>query len=178
MWACGGWLAGLFPDLVTLRVTTQEPLLLRGRVGRARRGWTTTARCTDRRPIDGLGAKVAPDHEGPLCDPDADLPACTADNERLARGYLEHRFPSFAGAPLRSSRACRYELSPDSHFLAGPHPEQPRTWLYGGGSGHGFKHGPALAERMAGALRGSGELPAVWAVGARSPGRSLRTAGS
>jgi glycine/D-amino acid oxidase-like deaminating enzyme len=176
VWACGGWLSSLFGDLVTLRVTVQNLFFYAG--AWAGPAWVDyDAAMYGTGPIDGHGAKVAPDAEGPPCDPDADLPACDPANERLARAYIEARFPSLVGAPLTSSRACRYELSPDSHFLAGPHPEQPRTWLYGGGSGHGFKHGPALAERMAGALRG-GPLPPVWAVGARAPGRSLRTAGS
>ena len=32
-------------------------------------------------------------------------------------------------------------------------------WLLGGGSGHGFKHGPAIAERVAAALAGGAPLP-------------------
>ena len=68
------------------------------------------------------------------------------------RDYLRERFPALAGAPLNEVRSCRYELSPDSHFIAAPHPEHPAVWLVGGGSGHGFKHGPAMAERIAAAL--------------------------
>ena len=48
----------------------------------------------------------------------------------------------------------------------------------GGGSGHGFKHGPAMAERVAAALRGEAELSASFAPGPRAPARSLRTAGA
>ena len=47
----------------------------------------------------------------------------------------------------------------------------------GGGSGHGFKHGPALGEQVAAALDGA-ELPERFALRERVPGRSLRTAGS
>jgi sarcosine oxidase len=75
-------------------------------------------------------------------------------------------------------RCCRYELSADSNFLAVPHPEQPGVWLLGGGSGHGFKHGPPMAERMIAALRGDEPLPARFAAGPRTAGISLRTAGS
>ena len=53
-----------------------------------------------------------------------------------------------------------------------------RQWLLGAGSGHGFKHGPAIAERMAAALLGDAPLPARYALGERAPARSLRTAGS
>jgi glycine/D-amino acid oxidase-like deaminating enzyme len=51
------------------------------------------------------------------------------------------------------------------------------VWLLGGGSGHGFKHGPAMAERFAAALRGEAALPARFACGERAPGASLRTRG-
>ena len=112
------------------------------------------------RDIDGLGVKAAPDFDGPPLDPDAELPAATAESEALARRFLAERFPALADAPLSGSKTCRYELSPDAHFIAAPHPEQPSVWLLGGGSGHGFKHGPALAERVAAALAGEAPLPA------------------
>ena len=72
------------------------------------------------------------------------------EGEAIARRFLATRFPALADAPLTGSKTCRYELSPDSpHFIAAPHPEHPSVWLLGGGSGHGFKHGPAMAERVA-----------------------------
>ena len=50
--------------------------------------------------------------------------------------------------------------------------------MVGAGSGHGFKHGPAIAELVIAAVDGGEPLPARFALGERSPGRSLRTAGS
>ena len=47
----------------------------------------------------------------------------------------------------------------------------------GGDSGHGFKHGPALAERVAPMLTGATPPEPRWALGARAADRSLRTAG-
>ena len=94
------------------------------------------------------------------------------------RGYLADRFPALADAPLKEGRCCRYELSPDSHFLAGRHPEHERTWLVGGGSGHGFKHGPPMAERLAQAFREGTPLPARFGLGERQPSASMRTASS
>ena len=75
--------------------------------------------------LDGLGVKGAPDFEGPPLAPDADLPPVDPDNERWIREYCARRFPALADAPLKSSTTCRYELSPDSHFIAAPHPEHP-----------------------------------------------------
>jgi glycine/D-amino acid oxidase-like deaminating enzyme len=127
--------------------------------------------------LDGLGVKVALDTEGPPLDPDAPLPE-GGRTEATVRAYVAERFPALADAPLNEIRTCRYELSPDSNFIAGEHPERPGTWLLGGGSGHGFKHGPAMAERVIAALRGEEALPARFAAGARVAARSLRTAGS
>ena len=50
-------------------------------------------------------------------------------------------------------------------------PEHPSVWLLGGGSGHGFKHGPAMAERVAAALAGGEPLPARFGLGERGAGR-------
>ena len=121
--------------------------------------------------------KAALDLEGPLLDPDAALED-TPTTEPAVREYLRLRFPALEHAPLAEARACRYELSPDSHFIAAPHPEHAGVWLLGGGSGHGFKHGPAMAERVAAALSGGEPLPDHFALGERSPADSLRTAGS
>jgi sarcosine oxidase len=121
---------------------------------------------------------VSPDVEGPPLDLDARSRAHTVDNERRAREIVSLRFPPLADAPLRSSTVCHYGLTLDTQFIAAPHPEHGgMVWLYGGGSGHGFKHGPALAERMARWLSGTDDPEPRFALGPRSPDRSLRTAG-
>ena len=177
VWACGGWLAALFGDLVSIKVTRQELLFLDG--GPAWRGvpaWVDYERAMyGTGDLDALGVKAALDVDGPALDPDAEL-LDTPTTEPQVRAYLRERFPALEHAPLAEARACRYELSPDSNFIAGRTPEG--AWLLGGGSGHGFKHGPAMAERMAAALAGSVALPDRFALGPRAPARSLRTAGS
>jgi glycine/D-amino acid oxidase-like deaminating enzyme len=179
VWACGGWLAQLFPAHVELRVTCQELVFLAGGDGWADApGWVDYDRAMyGTGDIDGIGVKAALDLEGPPLHPDAPLPP-GGDTEPAVRGYLADRFPALADAPLNEVRCCRYELSADSHFLAAPHPEHAGAWLLGGGSGHGFKHGPAMAERMIAALRGEADLPARFAAGRRVAGTSMRTAGS
>ena len=104
-------------------------------------------------------SRPRPDFDGPPLDPDAELPPCTPESEAIARAFLAARFPALADAPLSGSKCCRYELTPDAHFVAAPLPEHPSVWLLGGGSGHGFKHGPAIAERVAAALDGGAPLP-------------------
>jgi glycine/D-amino acid oxidase-like deaminating enzyme len=179
VWACGGWLAALFPDLVTLTTTCQELLFFDGGPAWASApGWVDYDRAMyGTGDVDRLGVKVALDEEGPPLDPDADLPAA-GRTEPGVRAYLADRFPALAGAPLKEARSCRYELSPDSHFVAAPHPEHAGTWLVGGGSGHGFKHGPAIAELVVAAIERGEALPEHFALGGRQPGRSFRTAGS
>jgi sarcosine oxidase len=181
VWACGPWLAHLFGDLVSLSVTQQELLFLDG--GPAWRapglpGWCDYDRARyGTADIDSLGVKAAIDNEGPPMDPDAALPD-TAATEPEMRAYLLERFPALEHARLIGARSCRYELTPDTHFIAAPHPAHPSVWLVGGGSGHGFKHGPAMAEQLAAAFAGGTPLPPHFALGERSRSRSLRTAGS
>ena len=172
----------LFAGLVPVRVTRQELLFFDG--GPAWRtpgvpGWVDYDRAIyGTGDLDGLGVKVALDEEGPPLDPDADAPA------RRRRDRARAPAPTSPTASRRSrtrrseGRCCRYELSPDSHFVAARHPGRERTWIVGGGSGHGFKHGPAMAERVAEAMRGGEPLPERFGLGARAAGRSFRTAGS
>jgi glycine/D-amino acid oxidase-like deaminating enzyme len=165
---------------VQLRVTCQELFFFDGGPAWSEApGWVDYDRaCYGTGDVDALGVKVAWDAEGPPLDPDADLPGTSAELEALTRGYAADRFPALAQAPLVGSKRCRYELSPDSHFIAAPHPRFPAVWILGGGSGHGFKHGPAMAERVCAAWHDGAELPARFALGPRARGTSLRSAGS
>src|SRR4029453_8395489 len=108
--------------------------------------------------MDGLGVKAAVDDEGPPIDPDAELPT-EATTEPAVRRYLHDRFPALERAPLFAARSCRYELTLDTHFIAAAHPEHPNVWIVGGGSGHGFKHGPPMAGRLPPTARGRAAPP-------------------
>ena len=181
VWACGGWLAGLFGDLAPLAVTRQELVFVDGGPAWREPGvpaWVDYDRAMyGTADLDALGVKAALDLEGPPHDPDAALDA-EPTTEPAVRAYLRDRFPALEHAPLAEVRACRYELTPDSHFIAARHPGHERAWLVGGGSGHGFKHGPAMAERVAAAIASGEALSARFGLGARAPARSMRTAGS
>jgi glycine/D-amino acid oxidase-like deaminating enzyme len=50
------------------------------------------------------------------------------------------------------SDVCQYENTSNGDFLIDRHPELENVWLVGGGSGDGFKHGPALGEYVAARL--------------------------
>jgi sarcosine oxidase len=128
--------------------------------------------------VEGVGFKVGPDMDGIEVDPDARPLEATAEGIAIARDYLAHRFPSLADAPVASAPGCHYGLTPDGQFVFAKHPEHGNVWLLGGGSGHGYKHGPALAEHVAAVLAGTAELEPRFALGERAPTRSLRTAGA
>ncbi len=73
------------------------------------------------------------------------------------------------------AKTCRYEITADTHFIAA---ERDGVWLVGGGSGHGFKHGPAFAERIVAAWHGGEPLPPRFGMHRREPGMSFRSAGT
>ena len=177
VWSCGGWLAKLFPDLVELRVTFQELFFFDGGPGWERvPAWIDYDRAVyGTGDLDDLGVKFAWDEEGPPLDPDADLPPATAETEARMRGYVADRFPALATARLKGTKTCRYEITPDSHFIAAEHDG---VWIVGGGSGHGFKHGPALAERHRRRLARRRPAPAPLRPPPRERAPSLRSAGS
>ena len=181
VWACGGWLAGLFPEHAALRVTRQDVVLFEAGAEWASPpapGWIDfDASAYGHGSIEPHGLKVASDREGQPIEPGtrADAPAASL---AAAREYLATRFPALASAPVRSAPACHYSLTADGNFLFARHPEHERVWLLGGGSGHGYKHGPAVAEHAAAVLAGEAEAEPRFALGERTPSRALRTAGS
>ena len=63
------------------------------------------------------------------------------------------RFPDLADAPVVETRVCQYESTPDSQFIIDRHPDFDNVWLVGGGSGHGFKHGPVIGRYVVGRHR-------------------------
>jgi glycine/D-amino acid oxidase-like deaminating enzyme len=98
------------------------------------------------------GFKVADDTRGPEFDPTAGQRLLTQDRLEEARSYLAHRFPGMKDAPLIESRVCQYENTTDHNFIVDRHQGNSNVWIVGGGSGHGFKHGPALGEMVANLL--------------------------
>ena len=178
VWACGAWLPKLFPGVVELRISRRDVFFL-GVDG----SWQGTPGFCDydsafygHGEIGGLGMKIAPDQVGEAIDPDTLERLPSPDNERLARDYAARRFPALAGAPVIGARVCQYSLTGDTHFIVARHPANAEWWLLGGGSGHGFKHGPALAEYVADCVEGRREPEPFHALGPRTGQAGLRTA--
>ncbi len=76
------------------------------------------------------------------------------------RAYLKRRFPRLAAAPLVQTEVCQYENTANGDYLIDRHPGESKVWLVGGGSGHGYKHGPALGEYVAEVLLKNKEIDA------------------
>ena len=177
VWACGAWLPALFPGLVPVSIERRDVFFLGGDAR-----WTGAPGFVEydagfygHGDIGGLGVKIAPDHPSPLVDPDVLERVPLPEREAQARAYAARRFPSLAAAPVLGSRVCQYDLSPDTHFVVARHPERGRWWLVGGGSGHGFKHGPALAEHVADCIEGRCAPEPFHALGERAGDAGLRT---
>jgi glycine/D-amino acid oxidase-like deaminating enzyme len=100
------------------------------------------------------GFKIADDTRGPVIDPSTMEREISEEKLDAARAYLRMRFPAMAGSPLLESRVCQYENSTDHNFILDRHPEAENVWIVGGGSGHGFKHGPVMGEMVADAVMG------------------------
>jgi glycine/D-amino acid oxidase-like deaminating enzyme len=159
VFACGPWLGRLFPDVLgeRIRVTRQEVFFFGTPPGDPRFTEEALPVWADHgaRFMYGIpgnewrGFKVADDTRGPPFDPTSGERLPTPAALRAVRDYLAVRFPALADAPLLEARVCQYENSPDEDFIVDRHPDAADLWLVGGGSGHGFKHGPALGELVA-----------------------------
>jgi glycine/D-amino acid oxidase-like deaminating enzyme len=179
VWACGAWLGHLFSDLVRLRVTFQQLTLFDVPPEWRAPGWVDfDAAFYGHGLVEPYGMKVAADHDGVEVDPDERPLEATPEAAEQAREYVAHRFPALVSAPVCGTPACHYGLTADGQFLFDRHPEHPNVWLLGGGSGHGYKHGPALAEHVAAVLAGREQPEPRFALGERVRSRSLRTAGA
>jgi glycine/D-amino acid oxidase-like deaminating enzyme len=97
----------------------------------------------------GRGFKIADDTRGPVFDPTSGERIVNPDNLRKVREYMAFRFPALMDVPLVETRVCQYENTPDNHLIIDQHPAADNVWIVGGGSGHGFKHGPAVGEMVA-----------------------------
>jgi sarcosine oxidase len=166
VFACGPWLPKLFPDLLGDRIfaTRQEILYFGAPQGDGRfappamPAWIDFGEEMYGIPdIEARGFKIALDRHGPPFDPDTGdrVAGQTFD---AVRAYLVRRFPALRDAPLVAAEVCQYENSCNGDFLIDRHPELENVWLVGGGSGHGFKHGPAVGEYVARLVALGGEV--------------------
>ncbi|MEW6576666.1 MAG: FAD-dependent oxidoreductase [Pseudomonadota bacterium] len=160
VYACGPWLPKIFPEVLGGRifVTRQEVFHFGAAPGDKRFAAPALPVWADSNAqdfaygfpdLEGQGFKMAFDTHGEEVDPDTQNRQVSAAGVARARAYLKTRFPDLAEAPLIHARVCQYENSSNGDFLIDRLPGHDNVWLVGGGSGHGFKHGPAVGKRVA-----------------------------
>ena len=168
VFALGAWLPNLFPEVIgpRIRPTRQEIFFFAPPAGDDRFSPSALPCWADFNDgdmfygfpdLESRGVKFAHDRHGIEIDPDTQDRRSTqaALDEIIA--FRDRRFPLLRGAPLTESRVCQYENSSNGDFLIDLHPQWSNALLLGGGSGHGFKHGPEVGRYAAARLLGSGQ---------------------
>jgi len=163
VFACGPWLPKLFPELLQDRlfVSRQEVFFFRPPNGDARFSMPSLPGLVEfgdekiyyaLPDLESRGIKVADDAYGPRVDLDLNDRIPSREMLESVRTYIAQRLPALKDAPLSEARVCQYENSWNGDFLIDRHPEWTNAILVGMGSGHGFKHGPAVGKRAAALL--------------------------
>ena len=166
VFAAGPWLPKLFPDVIGKRIlpTRQEVFYFATPPGDrmylpgSMPGWAdfNAGDIFYGFPdLENRGVKFAHDQHGVPVDPDTQdrRPTEAALAEIIA--FRDRRFPGLRGAQLLGAEVCQYENSSNGDFLIDFHPQMTNVLLVGGGSGHGFKHGPEVGRYAAARLIGS-----------------------
>jgi sarcosine oxidase len=158
VFACGAWLGKLFPEILGGRIfpSRQEVFFFGVPAGDSRFAppslptWLFQEDEIYGMPdLESRGLKIAVDRHGERVDPDTQSRLASVAGADEARRFVEQRFPALRGAPIVETRVCQYENTSNGDFLIDRHPEMENVWFVGGGSGHGFKHGPAVGEYVA-----------------------------
>jgi sarcosine oxidase len=183
VYACGPWLPKLFPDLLGKRITPtrQEAFFFGPPPGDQRFAAPAMPVWIDfsdpRGPygfpdLESRGVKIALDRHGPPIDPDTADRTPSVDALAAARDFLGQRFPALRHAPLLEARVCQYENTSNGDFLIDRHPDYADVWLVGGGSGHGFKHGPAVGEYAAACILHGGPVEPRYSLATKQETRN------
>jgi sarcosine oxidase len=161
VFACGPWLGKVFPDVLGTRIfpSRQEVFFFGVPAGDERfapPALPTFLFQADESygmpDLEARGLKIALDRHGEKTDPDTQSRIVSTSAIEEIRRYVAKRFPALKDAPIVETRVCQYENTSNGDFLIDRHSEMENVWFAGGGSGHGFKHGPAVGEYVTGRL--------------------------
>jgi glycine/D-amino acid oxidase-like deaminating enzyme len=166
VFALGPWLPKLFPEVIGPKIlpTRQEVFFFAPPAGDRRFSPDAMPGWADFNggdifygfpDLETRGVKFAHDAHGVPVDPDTQDRRPTAAALAEITSYRDRRLPLLKGAPLTEARVCQYENSSNGDFLIDFHPRLANLLLVGGGSGHGFKHGPEVGRHAAGRLLGT-----------------------
>jgi sarcosine oxidase len=185
VFACGAWLPKVFPDLLANRIqpTRQEAFFFGTPPGDPRFSPPAMPVWIDfsdpRGPygfpdLENRGVKIALDQHGPRIDPNTADRLPSAEALAAARDILGQRLPALRNAPLTEARVCQYENTSNGDFLIDRHPDFANVWLVGGGSGHGFKHGPAVGEYAAARILGGGPVEPRYSLASKAEAQNRK----
>jgi monomeric sarcosine oxidase len=177
VFACGPWLPRLFPDALGGRIftTRQEVFYFGTRPG-------DLAFAPPNMPVwidfidefyalpdlEGKGLKFGLDRHGPPIDVDRDDRLISPETFAVIRDLVGQRLPALRDAPIVGTEVCAYENTSNGDFVIDRHPQLRNVWLVGGGSGHGFKHGPAVGEHVAERLGTDGASEARFSLATKA----------
>lgn len=161
VFACGAWLGKLFPQILGRRIFPTRQIVFyfgipAGNETLSPPALPTFLFKTDESygmpNLESRGVKIGMDMHGEEVDPDTQSRIVTPQESARIREYADFRFPALENAPIVETRVCQYENTSSGDFLIDRHPQMENVWFAGGGSGHGFKHGPAVGEYVASRL--------------------------
>ena len=159
IFACGAWLPTLFPkELGSTIFPTRQELFFFGVPNDSfasphMPAWFDALSGFYSVPdVEHRGFKLGIDDHGPPANPETIDRVVTEKGIAKARAFVAKRFPALKDAPITESRVCVYENTWNGDFLIDE--LKPGIWIAGGGSGHGFKHGPAVGRYTADVIEG------------------------
>lgn len=174
VFACGPWLRHVFPELLGKVITTAriEIAYIGSPAGDSSYRQGILPNLSEEGTFPGApasevsytqsdidaGLKIARGGPRMPMDLDRDERIVSAWQINRIHEYVRVRFPRLK-EPIVASRVCQSDASPDSHFVLDRHPGHDNVWIAGGGSGHGFKHGPVVGEYMADRVTGRPAVP-------------------
>ncbi len=161
LFACGPWMGRIFPELLKDRLKVYRRDVFFVGTPPGDHSFThpnlpiwSFNNAEDRRfyglpNIQGRGVKVAPWPDMNSIDMDRDDRFNNMMEIKQIREFLNRRFPGLKDQPFLEGRVCQLTFGKDEEFIIDRHPEYQHVWLACAGSGHAFKHGPALGEYIA-----------------------------
>jgi glycine/D-amino acid oxidase-like deaminating enzyme len=171
--AAGPWTARLFPGLAPRLKPVRQVVAYLDPPKGLEAAWASSPMILDIDaedghyavpPVAGTGLKIG-DHriDGAASDPDADRVAGDDEGHRVIAG-TRRRLARFDEYRVAEARTCFYTMTADERFVA---EKVGRMVLVSACSGHGFKFGALMGERVAAAALGEIDGPklAAWAAG-------------
>lgn len=170
VFACGPWLAKLFPDILGDKIIAPRAELFF--VGPAPGDYryrsenvpSISDRITYTTADSGGGYKIAGRLNGVALDPDDGDRMPTRSLMQQVEDYIRLRLPGLVGRPIVQAYVGQTDHTSTGHYIFDHHPEWRNVLIAGGGSGHAFKMGPVLGAYIADRVAGLPQAPALQAV--------------